>query len=126
MMTRWDLSAQRLVGHFADGVKVDILSRSNLAQVALGVPATFTSASFEQQALQGAAVTMTVASADLVDESGGKVTLDGGKSVRLPGGAVYPFTPVSAAGVVPPAELPGAAMTVVSGFIQAGDDGAVA
>ena len=120
-MSRWDRSAQRLVKHGSGGVRIDILSRSNLTQVALGVPATFTSASFEQQALQGAAVTMTVATADL-----GGVVLDGGKSVRLPGGAVYPFTPVSAAGVIPPAGLPGAAMTVVSGFIQAGDDGASA
>ena len=95
-MTRWDRSAQRLVRHGSGGVRVDILSRSNLAQVALGVPATFTSATFEQQALQGAAVTINFATADL-----GDVVLDGGKSVRLPGGAVYPFTPVSAAGVLP-------------------------
>lgn len=120
-MTRWDRSARRLIKRGSGGVRVDILSRSDLAQLALGVPATFTSATFEQQALQGAAVTMAVATSDL-----GGVVLDGGKSVRLPGGAVYPFTPISAAGVVPPAGLPGAAMTVVSGFIQAGDDGAPA
>ena len=115
-----DLAAEQ-VGFFAEGAKVDILSRSTLSEVALGVPAVFTSSTFEQQALEGAAVTMTVATADL-----GNVVLNGSKSVRLPGGAVYPFTPVSAAGVLPPTGLPGAAMTVVSGFIQAGDDGAPA
>lgn len=114
-MSRWDRSAQRLIRHGAAGATVDILSRSDLTEEVLGVPATFTSTTFEQQALEGAAVQINIATADL-----GDVVLNGGKSIRLPGGRVYPFTPANAGGVQPPANLPGGAMTVVSGFIQAG------
>lgn len=114
-MSRWDRSAQRIVRRGAGGVTVDILSGSNLTEQALDVPATFTSTSYQRQVLEGAAVQINIATADL-----GVVVLNSGKYIRLnkSDAQVYPFSPTSGGGVQPPVGVPGG--VVVSGTIRAG------
>ena len=117
--TRFDASAQALIGHFSEGLRVKIWRRTSHpnppALVAEDVPATMPAMSDETRALSGAVAQIYIARVDL---KGAK--LDGASSIELPDGKKYPFDlDLTAGGRLAQGSIHDTAH-YVTGFLRAG------
>jgi len=118
-LTRWDLSAQALIGHFSESIRVKIWRRTahpNPPALAIeDVPATMPSMSDETRALSGAVAQIYFARADLKGN-----VLDGASTIELPGGKKYPFDlDLTAGGRLAQGSMHDSSV-YVSGFLRAG------